>query len=65
MNSKLLIKKKGQDRWRTFAEVYGRPSASKFTSALVSSGDLIQIMTPGGGGFGDPWTVRRNSFWRT
>ena len=54
MNSKLLVKKKGDDRWRTFAEVYGRPSASKFTNALVSSGDLIQIMTPGGGGFGDP-----------
>ena len=54
MNSKLLIKKEGDDRWRTFAEVYGRPSASKFTNALVTKGDLIQIMTPGGGGFGDP-----------
>jgi N-methylhydantoinase B/oxoprolinase/acetone carboxylase alpha subunit len=54
LNSSLLIKKKGQDQWRTFAEVYGRPSASKFTNALVSQGDLIQIVTPGGGGFGDP-----------
>ncbi len=54
MNSKLLIRKKGDERWRTFAEVYGRPSANKFTNALVTRSDLIQIMTPGGGGFGDP-----------
>lgn len=54
MNSTLLIKKKGEQKWRTFANVYGRPSASKFTNALVAKGDLIQIVTPGGGGFGDP-----------
>jgi len=54
MNSRLLIKKKGMKEWRTFAEVYGRPSASKFTNATVNKGDLIQIVTPGGGGFGDP-----------
>jgi N-methylhydantoinase B len=54
MNSKLLIKKKGEQKWRTFGEVYRRPSASKFTNALVTKGDLIQIVTPGGGGFGNP-----------
>ena len=54
MNSTLLIKKKGEQEWRTFADVYGRPSASKFTNAMVTKGDLIQIVTPGGGGFGDP-----------
>ncbi|UCB44823.1 MAG: hydantoinase B/oxoprolinase family protein [Spirochaetota bacterium] len=53
-NSSLTIKKKGDNRWRTFAEVYGRPSASKFTNAVVTKGDLIHIVTPGGGGFGDP-----------
>jgi N-methylhydantoinase B len=54
MNSRLLIKKKGEEAWQTFAEVYGRPSASKFTNAIVTEGDLIQIVTPGAGGFGDP-----------
>jgi N-methylhydantoinase B/oxoprolinase/acetone carboxylase alpha subunit len=54
MNSNLLIKKKDTNGWQTFAEAYGRPSASKFTNAVVKRGDLIQIVTPGGGGFGDP-----------
>ena len=31
-----------------------RPSPSKFTNATLCEGDLVQIITPGGGGYGDP-----------
>lgn len=53
-NSRLLIKRKGQKQWRTFTEEFNRPSPSKFTNAIVCEGDFIQIITPGGGGFGNP-----------
>lgn len=51
----MLIKKKDDNRFRTFSEVYGCVSPSKFANIQVHRGDIIIIRTSGGGGYGDPF----------
>ena len=51
--SAVLIKKKGDDRFRTFSEVYGTVSPSKFANCVVRPGDQVLLRSPGGGGYGD------------
>ncbi len=50
----IRICKKGDDQWRTFAEVYGTVSPNKFADIQVRQGDQITIASPGGGGYGLP-----------
>ena len=50
----ILIRKKDDDMWRTFSEVYGTVSANKFADIQVHQGDRIKIASPGGGGYGVP-----------
>ena len=52
--SAILVQKRGDDRFRTFAEVYGTVSAAKFANCVVEPGDRILIQSPGGGGYGPP-----------
>ena len=51
--SAVLVKKKGDDRFRTFSEVYGTVSAAKFVNCVVEAGDQVLLQSPGGGGFGE------------
>ena len=53
-NGMVRIRKKGDDQWRTFSEVYGTPSPSKFADIQIQQGDEIKIVSPGGGGYGQP-----------
>ena len=53
-NAAILVKRKGDDTFRTFPEVYGTASASKFTNIRLVGGDEVLLDSPGGGGFGDP-----------
>ena len=46
------MQKRGDDRFRTFSEVYGTVSAAKFANCVVGPGDRILIQSPGGGGYG-------------
>ena len=48
----LFVKKKGDTQFRTFSEVYGTVSASKFTRIKLKEGDEVKIQSPGGGGYG-------------
>lgn len=50
----MSIRQSGDDRFRHFSEVFGTVSASKFTNLVVHQGDLIRIVSAGGGGHGDP-----------
>jgi len=50
----ILVKRAGDDRFRTFSEVFGTVSPSKFTNILLKEGDEVLIQSPGGGGYGDP-----------
>ena len=51
--SAILVKKKGDDRFRTFSEVYRTVSAAKFINCVVEPGDQVLLQSPGGGGFGE------------
>ena len=50
----IRVKRAGDDRFRTFSEVFGTVSPSKFTNILLGEGDEVLIESAGGGGFGDP-----------
>jgi N-methylhydantoinase B len=50
----ILVKRAGDEVFRTFSEVFGTVSPSKFTNIVLTEGDEVLIASPGGGGFGDP-----------
>jgi N-methylhydantoinase B len=50
----ILVKRAGDDRFRTFSEVYGTVSPSKFTNIVLKEGDEVLIASAGGGGYGEP-----------
>ena len=50
----ISIRRAGDDRFRLFTEVFGTVSPSKFSNVVVRRGDLIRLVSSGGGGFGDP-----------
>jgi N-methylhydantoinase B len=52
--SQVLVKRTGETEFRTFKEVFGTASPSKFTNIRVTKGDQIRLVMPGGGGYGDP-----------
>jgi N-methylhydantoinase B len=52
--SALLVKRKGEREFRSFKEVFGVSSPTKFTNVVLREGDELRYRTPGGGGFGDP-----------
>ena len=43
----LLVKKKGDTDFRTFSEVYGTVSPTKFTRIALKEGDEVMILSPG------------------
>ena len=51
-SARLLVKKKGGNRFRTFSEVFGTVSPTKFTRVVLREGDEVIIESPGGGGYG-------------
>ena len=50
----ILVKRAGDEVFRTFSEVFGTVSPSKFTNIVLTEGDEVLIASPGGGGYGDP-----------
>jgi N-methylhydantoinase B len=52
--SQLLVKRVGDDEFRTFVEAYNTVSPTKFTNVQLKRGDIVRYVTPGGGGYGDP-----------
>jgi N-methylhydantoinase B/oxoprolinase/acetone carboxylase alpha subunit len=50
----IFVKKKGDERFRTFSEAFGTISDSKFTRVVLKQGDEVMIQSPGGGGYGSP-----------
>ena len=50
----LFVKKKGDTEFRTFSEVFGTVSPTKFTRIKLKEGDEVKIQSPGGGGYGPP-----------
>jgi 5-oxoprolinase (ATP-hydrolysing)/N-methylhydantoinase B len=50
----IRVKRRGDTEFRTFSEVFGTASPSKFTNVELHEGDEVLIESPGGGGYGDP-----------
>ena len=50
----IRVKRRGDTEFRTFSEVFGTDSPSKFTNVTLEPGDEVLIDSPGGGGYGDP-----------
>jgi N-methylhydantoinase B len=53
-NGGTLISKAGQPGGQTVRELYGKVSSSKYANVTFDPGDRITLITPGGGGYGDP-----------
>jgi N-methylhydantoinase B len=49
-----LILKAGSEAWQTVREAYGKKSTSRYSNVVIRKGDRIRLISPGGGGFGDP-----------
>ena len=50
----LTIRRSGSKNWTDFREDAGKISASKFSNVEIHKGDEVKVITPGGGGYGDP-----------
>ena len=50
----LRIRRHGEAAWGTFSEAFGTVSPNKFADIRVRHGDRIEIVSPGGGGYGPP-----------
>jgi len=53
--SQLLVKRIGETEFQTFDVAFGTVSPTKFTNVLLKRGDIVKYVTPGGGGYGDPF----------
>jgi 5-oxoprolinase (ATP-hydrolysing)/N-methylhydantoinase B len=53
-NGGTFLLKAGSDRWTTVKELYGKVSTSKYANVTFAPGDRILLLTPGGGGYGQP-----------
>lgn len=53
-SARLMVKKKGDSEFRTFADAFGVACATKFTRVVLKEGDEVIIESPGGGGYGPP-----------
>lgn len=46
----------GAAGWQSMVEAFDKRSTSKWSNVTFRPGDRVQILTPGGGGYGDPAT---------
>jgi N-methylhydantoinase B/oxoprolinase/acetone carboxylase alpha subunit len=53
-NAGVFIQRSGDDRFRTFKEVFGTVSPSKFANIQLKAGDQVLLRSAGGGGYGNP-----------
>lgn len=52
--SSLMVKRSGEDAFKTFRDAYGTPSNSRVANIVLKEGDQVMLASPGGGGYGDP-----------
>ncbi len=52
--SALMVKRAGTSEFRSFMDVFGLRSPTKFTNVVLHAGDELYYRTPGGAGYGPP-----------
>jgi N-methylhydantoinase B/oxoprolinase/acetone carboxylase alpha subunit len=50
----IVVRRSGEKKFRSFTEVFGTTSSSKFADVRLREGDEIRIESCGGAGYGDP-----------
>lgn len=49
-----LVQKAGRDDWQTMRQAYNKPSTSRYSNVAIKRGDRVRLVSPGGGGHGNP-----------
>jgi N-methylhydantoinase B len=49
-----LVLKAGTQTWQDMREAYGKKSTSRYSNVHLKQGDRLRLVSPGGGGYGDP-----------
>jgi len=49
-----LILKAGTQEWQTMRQAFGKNSTSRYSNVRISKGDRLRLVSPGGGGYGEP-----------
>ena len=49
-----LYRSKGTEEFKSFVDVFGVASPTKFANVPLHRGDSVRLLAPGGGGYGDP-----------
>ena len=57
----IYVKRKGDNEFQTFSEIFNTVSESKFSGITLKKEDQVRLVFPGGGGFGNPLDRDRNS----
>ena len=52
--TRIELQRPGDPGFRSFQEHYGLVSPSKFTNVRLGPGDRVRLVSPSGGGYGDP-----------
>jgi N-methylhydantoinase B/oxoprolinase/acetone carboxylase alpha subunit len=52
--TRIDLQRRGEAAYRSFQEHFGLVSPTKFTNVRLSAGDRVRLMSPSGGGYGDP-----------
>lgn len=50
----MLVKRAGDNAFKSFTEAFGTISPSKFANIRLKAGDQVMLESAGGGGYGDP-----------
>ena len=50
----IYVKRREDDRFFTFKDVFNTVSEAKFSGVTLKNGDQVRLVFPGGGGFGNP-----------
>jgi N-methylhydantoinase B len=54
-----LVLKAGTKEWQNMREAYGKKSTSRYSNVRIEKGDRLHLVSPGGGGYGDPGDRQR------
>lgn len=49
------VRRAGATEFRTFSDVFGTVSDTKFSNVRLKRGDTVLLRSPSGGGYGPPW----------
>jgi len=52
--TRIELQRPGDPDFRSFQERFGLPSPSKFANVRLHKGDRVRLVSPSGGGYGDP-----------